>query len=174
MKYCRPVLICLCFSFAIVIMMIVSPVSYADKVFTRGAPASFIEITGKDYVDWKEHRLTGDAACVKTGRFPAPTPPYADVEYCACMTSKAYANFPAEGKAVVIAAPEKVCKCNWVASACQWLANTCLHGAITGTTKESCRAEGGTYWHTNGHCGKGPCQFSTKCGPEMRGHFFCQ
>ena len=57
----------------------------------------------------------------------------------------------------------------WRECDCQWLAPTCTGGAVTGTTKESCRELGGSYWHTNGHCGKGRCDFSKRC--PMPGHY---
>ena len=57
----------------------------------------------------------------------------------------------------------------WRECDCQWLAHTCTGGAVIGTTRESCRALGGSYWHTNGHCGKGTCDFSENC--PMPGHY---
>jgi hypothetical protein len=62
--------------------------------------------------------------------------------------------------------------CTWQACECQWLADTCSEGAVKGTTRESCEKSGGTYWHTNGHCGKGICAFSKNC--PMPGHYCCK
>jgi hypothetical protein len=176
MKRCRPLSVCLRLSFTIVILILLSPVSYADVVFTRGGVASFIEITdgpsGNEYTQLMAGSLSGEAACAKTGQFPAPTPPYADTTYCMCSTGQAYAHFPAEHK-IVMYAIERVCNCNWVPSSCQWLESTCLYGTLKDTTPESCKLAGGTYWHKNGHCGKGPCQFTKNCGPDMAGHYIC-
>jgi hypothetical protein len=65
--------------------------------------------------------------------------------------------------------PGHYCYKSWQQCDCQWLADTCTGGAVTGTTKESCQEMGGTYWHTNGHCGKGKCNFSKVC--PMPGHY---
>jgi hypothetical protein len=62
--------------------------------------------------------------------------------------------------------------CTWQECACQWLANTCTGGAKYGTSKESCKEWGGTYWHDSGHCGKGNCSFSKVC--PWPGHYCCK
>ena len=61
--------------------------------------------------------------------------------------------------------------CTWQDCPCQWLANTCKE-AKYGTSKESCKEWGGTYWHESGHCGKGNCSFSKVC--PWLGHYCCK
>lgn len=62
--------------------------------------------------------------------------------------------------------------CTWQECPCQWLANTCTGGAKYGTSKESCKEWGGTYWHDSGHCGRGSCSFSKVC--PWPGHYCCK
>jgi hypothetical protein len=62
--------------------------------------------------------------------------------------------------------------CTWQDCPCQWLANTCTGGAKYGTSKETCKEWGGTYWHDSGHCGKGNCSFSEVC--PWPGHYCCK